>query len=140
MSPLPINKSYAIGTKHNKIVCYYQFYYYFHKSLMMTTKEGSLLRIIIGVTLTLLLCFLTAGSKVLCIESERHALQNFKQDLKDPSNRLASCAAAAASDEDCCDWVGVVCHNRTGHVLQLHLTTPDDDKWSAFDLLGPQWQ
>ena len=87
------------------------------------TKEGSLLRIIIAVTLILLLCFLTADSEVHCIESERHALLNFKQDLKDPSNRLASWTAAAASDEDCCDWVGVVCHNRTGHVLQLHLRT-----------------
>ena len=105
----------------------------------MMIQEGS--SRIIAVTLTLLLCFLTADSEVCCIESERHALLNFKQDLKDPSNRLASCAAAAAaSDEDCCDWVGVVCHNRTGHVLQLHLTTPDDDKWSAFDLLGPRWQ
>ncbi|KAM3696003.1 hypothetical protein ACJW31_06G004900 [Castanea mollissima] len=98
----------------------------------MTTKEGSLLRIIlIAVTLTLLLCFLTADSEVRCIESERHALLNFKQDLEDPSNRLASWTAAAASDEDCCDWVGVVCHNRTGHVLQLNLTTPDDDRWSS---------
>ncbi|KAM3743831.1 hypothetical protein ACB098_06G004700 [Castanea mollissima] len=90
---------------------------------MMMKKEGSLLRIIIAITLTLLFCFLTAGSEVRCIESERHALLNFKQDLEDPSNRLASWTAAAASDVDCCDWVGVVCHNRTGHVLQLHLTT-----------------
>ncbi|KAM3696001.1 hypothetical protein ACJW31_06G004700 [Castanea mollissima] len=89
----------------------------------MKKKEGSLLRIIIAVTLTLLFCFLTADSEVRCIESERHALLNFKQDLEDPSNRLASWTAAAAFDVDCCDWVGVVCHNRTGHVLQLHLTT-----------------
>ncbi|KAK4559573.1 hypothetical protein RGQ29_008696 [Quercus rubra] len=87
----------------------------------MMMKEGS--SRIIAVTLTLLLCFLTADSEVRCIESERHALLNFKQDLEDPSNRLASWAAAAASDVDCCDWIGVVCHNRTGHVLQLHLRT-----------------
>ena len=89
---------------------------------MMMMKEGS--SRIIAVTLTLLLCFLTADSEVRCIESERHALLNFKQDLEDPSNRLASwAAAAAASDVDCCDWIGVICHNRTGHVLQLHLRT-----------------
>ena len=89
--------------------------------------EGSLR--FIAVTLTLFLClltihpnFCTAHSEVRCIERERHALLNFKQDLTDPSNRLASWAAAA-SDEDCCLWVGVVCHNRTGHVLQLHLRT-----------------
>ena len=120
MGPLPINKSYAIGTKHNKIIN--QFYYYFYKSTMM--------RIIIAATLTLLLSLLTihppnfctahSHSEVRCIESERHALLNFKQHLTDPSNRLASWAAAA-SDLDCCHWVGVVCDNRTGHVLQLHL-------------------
>ncbi|KAL4618396.1 hypothetical protein ACB092_06G006800 [Castanea dentata] len=91
--------------------------------MMMKKKEGSLLRIIIAVTLTLLFCLLTADSEVRCIESERHALLNFKQHLEDPSNRLASWTAAAASDVDCCDWIGVVCDNRTGHVLQLHLTT-----------------
>ncbi|KAM4085111.1 hypothetical protein ACJW30_10G002100 [Castanea mollissima] len=86
------------------------------------------------ITLSLLLCLLTihhspnfytahshshshSDSEVRCIESERHALLNFRQHLLDPSNRLASWA----SDLDCCHWVGVVCHNRTGHVLQLRL-------------------
>nr|POE79192.1 hypothetical protein CFP56_31330 [Quercus suber] len=36
------------------------------------------------------------------IESKRHTLLNFKQHLTDPSNRLASWAAA--SDVDCCHW------------------------------------
>ena len=67
-------------------------------------------------------CTAHSHSEVRCIESERHALLNFKQHLTDPSNRLASWVAAA-SDEDCCDWVSVVCHNRTDHVLQLHLRT-----------------
>ncbi|KAK7816652.1 receptor-like protein eix2 [Quercus suber] len=85
--------------------------------------------IIIAATLTLLLCLLTihppnfctahSNSEVRCIESDRHALLNFKQHLTDPSNRLASWASA--SDVDCCHWVGVLCDNRTGHVLQLHL-------------------
>ncbi|XP_030929427.1 receptor-like protein EIX2 [Quercus lobata] len=87
---------------------------------MMMMMKGSLLRIIIVVILTLPFCFPTAYSGVRCIESERLALLNFKQDLEDPSNRLASWVATA-SDVDCCDWDSVVCHNRTGHVLQLHL-------------------
>nr|XP_023877741.1 receptor-like protein EIX1 [Quercus suber] len=88
-----------------------------------------MMRIIIAATLTLLLCLLTihppnfctahSNSEVRCIESDRHALLNFKQHLTDPSNRLASWASA--SDVDCCHWVGVLCDNRTGHVLQLHL-------------------
>ena len=56
-------------------------------------------------------------SEVRCIDSERHALLNFKQDLIDPSNRLSSWTV----DGDCCQWVGVVCHNLTAHVHQLHL-------------------
>lgn len=57
------------------------------------------------------------SDQVRCIESERQALLKFKQDLKDPLNRLVSWAA----DGDCCQWVGVVCHNVTGHVHELHL-------------------
>ncbi|XP_031252560.1 receptor-like protein EIX2 [Pistacia vera] len=53
-----------------------------------------------------------------CIESERQALLRFKQDLIDPSNRLASWTA---DDGDCCTWSGVVCDNSTGHVLELNL-------------------
>ncbi|KAM4073224.1 hypothetical protein ACB094_10G002100 [Castanea mollissima] len=108
-----------------------------------------MMRITIVVPLSLLLCLLTihhspnfytahshshshSDSKVRCIESERHALLNFRQHLLDPSNRLASWA----SDVDCCHWVGVVCHNRTDHVLQLRLRTyyplGDEDQWEAY--------
>ncbi|XP_030930489.1 receptor-like protein EIX1 [Quercus lobata] len=77
--------------------------------------------------------FCTAHShfEVRCIENEQHALLNFKHDLLDPSNRLASWV----SDVDCCDWVGVVCHNITGHVLQLHLRSffPVRDEFSTDD-------
>ncbi|XP_023879448.1 receptor-like protein EIX1 [Quercus suber] len=81
-----------------------------------------------AVTLILLLGLLSIASinpkfssgesdRVRCIESERQALLKFKQDLKDPLNRLVSWAA----DGDCCQWVGVVCHNVTGHVHELRL-------------------
>ena len=64
-------------------------------------------------------------SQLRCIDTERHALLNFKQDLIDPSNRLSSWTV----DGDCCQWVGVVCHNLTAHVHQLHLRTfyPEGD-------------
>ncbi|XP_031268182.1 receptor-like protein EIX1 [Pistacia vera] len=61
------------------------------------------------------------GSYVGCIENERQALLRFKQDLKDPSNRLVSWRSR---DGDCCTWDGVVCDNFTGHVLELHLGNP----------------
>ncbi|KAM3683823.1 hypothetical protein ACJW31_12G177900 [Castanea mollissima] len=56
-------------------------------------------------------------SQVRCIDTERRALLTFKQHLIDPSNRLSSWTV----DGDCCHWVGVVCHNLTAHVHQLHL-------------------
>ncbi|KAL4601935.1 hypothetical protein ACB092_10G017900 [Castanea dentata] len=63
--------------------------------------------------------FCTGLSELRCINTERHALLNFKQDLIDPSNRLSSWTAHG----DCCLWEGVVCHNLTGHVNELHLRT-----------------
>ena len=64
-------------------------------------------------------CTRHSHSDVRCIDIERHALLNFKQDLIDPLNRLSSWTV----DGDCCHWLGVVCHNLTAHVHQLHLTT-----------------
>ena len=104
-----------------------------------------MLRIIIVVTLTLLLSLLTIHPpnfcsahyhfEVHCIESEQHALLIFKQHLLDPSNHLASWA----SDVDCCDQVGVLCHNVIGHILQLHLRSfpPVDDRFTIYD---GQWE
>jgi Leucine-rich repeat (LRR) protein len=61
--------------------------------------------------------FCSGVSEVHCIQSERQALLKIKQDLIDPSNRLASWVV----DGNCCQWVGVVCSNVTGHVQELHL-------------------
>jgi Leucine-rich repeat (LRR) protein len=63
-------------------------------------------------------CTRDSAAQVRCIQSKRVALLEFKQDLQDPSHRLASWAVG---DGDCCQWVGVVCHNVTGHVQELHL-------------------
>ena len=59
---------------------------------------------LIALTLTIFLWLLTTDSEVGCIQSERHALLNFKQHLIDPSDRLASWAAA---DVDCCHWLAL---------------------------------
>ncbi|CAK9164076.1 unnamed protein product [Ilex paraguariensis] len=57
-----------------------------------------------------------------CIESEQKALVKFRESLTDESNRLSSWVG-----EDCCTWKGVVCSNKTGHVLRLDLHNPFDD-------------
>ncbi|PPD70329.1 hypothetical protein GOBAR_DD32791 [Gossypium barbadense] len=83
-----------------------------------------------------------ANSNLLCIQSEREALLKFKNHLIDPSNRLSSWVEGG----DCCEWTGVVCHNSTGHVNQLHLAAPLSEpdglatnaEWEAYNnsLLG----
>ncbi|KAL2577759.1 hypothetical protein AAZV13_16G156400 [Glycine max] len=61
-----------------------------------------------------------------CIPSERETLLKFKNNLNDPSNRLWSWNP---NNTNCCHWYGVLCHNVTSHLLQLHLNTT----FSAFE-------
>ncbi|XP_015878085.3 receptor-like protein EIX1 [Ziziphus jujuba] len=65
-------------------------------------------------------CSGTSKYNVGCIESEREAFLKFKQDLRDPSNRLASWVDGA----DWCKWSGIICDNITSHVHKLLLRGP----------------
>ncbi|WCJ38726.1 disease resistance family protein / LRR family protein [Euphorbia peplus] len=60
-----------------------------------------------------------------CVASEREALLEFKNELKDPSNRLHSWD----NNGDCCEWYGVICSNFTSHVLELHLQSLSPDEY-----------
>ncbi|KAM0938891.1 putative non-specific serine/threonine protein kinase [Dioscorea sansibarensis] len=67
--------------------------------------------------LGLLSCTLRINeSKLPCRESERTALLEFKDGLRDPHNLLSSWEGG-----DCCNWRGVGCHNETNHVVSLNL-------------------
>ncbi|KAK7854586.1 receptor-like protein eix2 [Quercus suber] len=59
--------------------------------------------------------FCTRHFQLRCIDTERHALLTFKQDLIDPLNQLSSWTV----DGDCCHWLGVVCHNLTAHYYSV---------------------
>ncbi|XP_039169520.1 receptor-like protein EIX1 [Eucalyptus grandis] len=55
-----------------------------------------------------------ALTNVSCIGAEREVLR-FKQNLTDPLRCLSSWTG-----KHCCEWDGVKCNNRTGHILELH--------------------
>ncbi|KAF7851522.1 hypothetical protein BT93_L3764 [Corymbia citriodora subsp. variegata] len=63
-----------------------------------------------------------ALTNVSCIGAEREALLKFKKNLNDPFGRLGSWTG-----EGCCEWEGVKCSEKTGHVSKLNLRNPCDD-------------
>ncbi|KAE7996105.1 hypothetical protein FH972_000853 [Carpinus fangiana] len=77
--------------------------------------------------LLLLLCTATSicfglhfrNSEVRCIEEERQALLKFKQGLEDDEDGMLS--SWGSHEEDCCNWKGIKCSNRTAHVVKLDL-------------------
>lgn len=83
------------------------------------TFSSLFLALITIASINMSLC--SGSTYVSCLENEREALLRFKHDLHDPSDRLVSWNIG---DADCCKWAGVICHNITGHVVQLRLGNP----------------
>ncbi|XP_024175481.1 receptor-like protein 19 [Rosa chinensis] len=72
----------------------------------------------LALPLLFLVQVLEAPTTIMCLESERQALLQFKQGLVDESNALASWK----SKKDCCKWRGIACNNQTGHVTGLNFS------------------
>ncbi|GKB35315.1 leucine-rich repeat-containing protein [Tanacetum coccineum] len=62
---------------------------------------------------------LVAAAANTCIDKERQALLDFKAQLQDPEDCLSTWGPD--EEDDCCQWRGVGCSNRTGHVTDLDL-------------------
>ncbi|KAM3346164.1 hypothetical protein ACQJBY_020607 [Aegilops geniculata] len=56
-----------------------------------------------------------------CIPAERAALLSFKEGIRSNNTNIL----ASWQGQDCCQWRGVSCSNRTGHVIKLHLRNPN---------------
>ncbi|XP_071681143.1 receptor-like protein EIX2 [Lolium perenne] len=78
----------------------------------------SFLFLIILATASLVNCASQASNES-CFPAEKAALLSFKAGITgDPANRLASWRQG---HHDCCQWSGVTCSSRTGHVVKLDL-------------------
>ncbi|XP_062076586.1 receptor-like protein EIX2 [Humulus lupulus] len=53
-----------------------------------------------------------------CIEKEREALLSFKR-VVDPGNILSSWIINNSTNQNCCNWIGITCDNRTNHVIKI---------------------
>ncbi|XP_028760261.1 receptor-like protein EIX2 [Neltuma alba] len=70
--------------------------------------------------LFLFLLFATTLNRVIsCDENDQSLLFIFKQGVVDPNNQLSSWSV----EKDCCLWEGVHCHNITGRVTELSLSS-----------------
>ncbi|KAH7669504.1 Non-specific serine/threonine protein kinase protein, partial [Dioscorea alata] len=64
-----------------------------------------------------------------CIETEKQALLQFKNSLKDPGKLLSSWTG-----DDCCSWKGLACNNQTGNIISLdisygHIHSGPNNEW-----------
>ncbi|XP_057470535.1 receptor-like protein EIX2 [Actinidia eriantha] len=64
----------------------------------------------------------SSEAKIRCMEREKQALLQFKEDVVDNRGALSSWGSEE-DKRDCCKWRGVRCNNRTGHVTKIDLQT-----------------
>ncbi|KAJ0482767.1 putative histone deacetylase [Helianthus annuus] len=71
---------------------------------------------------------LSTSSNITCIERERQSLLVFKQSLTDRHNLLSTWRGV-----ECCEWQGVGCDSRKGHVVKLDLRAPTSLNTERYD-------
>ncbi|WVZ91881.1 hypothetical protein U9M48_037994 [Paspalum notatum var. saurae] len=84
------------------------------QNLFPTTMGPQLEQVLTALALWCLVISTRQTPTSACIAAERDALAAFNSSITDPHGRLSSWQG-----ENCCDWSGVTCHKKTGHVIQL---------------------
>ncbi|PSR98803.1 Receptor-like protein [Actinidia chinensis var. chinensis] len=64
----------------------------------------------------------SSEAKIRCMDREKQALLQFKEDVVDHYGVLSSWGSEE-DKRDCCKWRGIRCNNRTGHVTKIDLRT-----------------
>lgn len=85
-------------------------------------------------------------SKTKCIEAERRALLKIKEalhEIEEGGGDLLSTWGSEEGQKECCEWGGIRCANRSGHVIGLDLSPPtfgissDDYVWLLRGMISP---
>ena len=61
-------------------------------------------------------------SKIRCKEAERQALLRIKEELYVRGDSLLLSWGKEEGKRECCDWTGIRCDNKSGHVISLNLS------------------
>ena len=69
--------------------------------------------------------------KIVCKDGEREALLKFKDNLYDEDGLLSSWGKEEEKRE-CCQWAGIRCDNKSGHVISLDLQSQNNFTNSSF--------
>ncbi|MED6198298.1 hypothetical protein PIB30_064894, partial [Stylosanthes scabra] len=75
--------------------------------------------VVLMMVLAVILAWTSASGK--CIESERQALLSLKRGFNLSSDYWLSSWGDGEQQKECCNWEGVKCSNKTGHVVMLDL-------------------
>ncbi|PIN09229.1 Leucine-rich repeat protein [Handroanthus impetiginosus] len=90
----------------------------------LTCLKVSVFLILLTIHVEAYSSFVNNGS-IKCQKRERLALLKFKVALMDPNGYLSTWRNEEGEGKDCCKWKGVLCDNRTNHVVELDLLGMD---------------
>ncbi|XP_073120790.1 receptor-like protein EIX2 [Henckelia pumila] len=96
----------------------------------MPIKDQIFDLLVLAVLLSLNTNTASGNTMIRCLDNERRALLELKNDLVDEYDRLSSWGTGESKWE-CCEWRGVHCHNATNHVARLSLRGPSQSDGNA---------